>query len=388
MKNCREIQRELSAYLDGELTPSVQVEVETHLASCAQCRQELSKMKTLATGVAALPTLKPAPRFLAEVRHKIAYAEYPEPMTWQDYVFRPLWLKVPLEAAALILIIGLVMRSEHPQPRQQLAQLESVRTENGEKDRGNGVLSETAAKVTAFDDLKSTRAEPASPVGTLQDAPASPMASGASSHESLDKKEKNVNEMETPGLTTAGDARQFADKAMPSETSSGGARRIPVVHGEASSTPLSEPSPMVGVIRSIELAQSQLSETVTVHTRDFDDVRNRAQQLAARCSGRVVAVPQSKDATEQTLFVELPQEYVAAFKLELLKTPGSSTVLAKGGSAGQSVSSNTTASPAGVLTGSAITNNSINAPGSLGLRDDIMAAPNTVLEIRVVAPAN
>jgi hypothetical protein len=40
------------------------------------------------------------------------------------------------------------------------------------------------------------------------------------------------------------------------------------------------------------------------------------------------------------------------------------------------------------LTGNAVTNNSLNAPGQLGLRDDATAAPNTVLEIRVVTPAN
>jgi len=375
MKNCREIQRELSAYLDGEWTPSLRVEVEVHLASCAQCQQELSEMKTLATGVAALPNLEPAPRFLAEVRRKIMRAEKPEPITWQDYVFRPLWLKVPLEAAALILIIGLVMRTEHPRLTQRVAQLESARTENREKDRVNGVSSETAAKVAAFDALKTTSAEPAPPVGTLQDVPAAPVVSGALSHESLDTKEKSVDGMEAPGLAIAGDTRQFADKSMPSGTSGGVAKRIPVIHDEASSTPLPGPSPMVGVIRSIELAQSQLSETVTVHARDFEDVRNRAQRLAARCSGRVVAVPQSKDTPEQTLFVELPQEYVAAFKLELLKTPGSFG------------STNAAAPVTGVLTGSAITNDSLNAPGSLGLRDDT-TTPNTVLEIRVVAPVN
>lgn len=148
-------------------------------------------MKTLTTGVAALPNLKPSPRFLAEVRRKIVRAENPKPMTWQDYVLRPLWLKVPLEAAALILIIGLAMRTEHPQPRQLVAQLESARTENDEKDRVNGVSLETAAKVATLDALKTSSAEPATPVGTLQDVPAAPVASEALSRESLDKKGKD-----------------------------------------------------------------------------------------------------------------------------------------------------------------------------------------------------
>jgi len=392
MKNCREIQQELSAYFDGELPPSLRAKVETHLASCAQCQQELLEMKTLAMGVAALPKLKPAPRFLAEVRRKIAQAETPEPMTWQDYVFRPLWLKVPLEAAALILIIGLVMRTEHPQVTQQVAQLESARTDHGEKDRVNGVSSETAAKVAALDALKASSANRA--------PAAAPVASRelSLSSESLDKKEKGVGGTEAPEPTIAGDLKQLADKSAPSgmlaesaNEPAAGSRRIPMVRNsdELSTSPLSASSPVVDLVRSMELAGSKLSETVTVHARDFDEVRNRAQQLAARCSGRVVVVPQTKDAPEQTLFVELPPEYVAAFKLELLRTSGPPVAFAKGGNAGQSVSTNAATPLVGVLTGNAVTNNSLNTPGQLGLRDDApAAAPNTVLEIRVVTPAN
>jgi hypothetical protein len=392
MKNCGKIQQELSAYLDGELTPSLRAEVETHLTSCAQCRQELSEMQTLATGVAALSNLKPTPQFLADVRRKIARAEKPGPLDWRDYVLRPLWLKVPLEAAALIVIIGFVMRSQRPLPTQKIAQLESARTENNEKDRVNRVSSETVAKVTVLDALKATRADKAPTAGKPSDGLAAPVVKAelSQSGEMLNKKESGVDTAQTSGPAITGDLRQFADKSAGNEMAEGGARRIPVIHGvdEASLTPSSGPSPIIGAIRSLELAQSQFSETVTVHARDFDDVRNRAQQLAVRCGGRVVTVPQSKDAMEQTLFVELPQEYVAAFKLELLKTSGLPTAPTKGGNAGQLVATNTTASLAGVLTGSAITNNSLNAPGSLGLRDDTTAAPNTVLEIRVVAPAN
>src|SRR5580704_3271983 len=120
IKKCRKIQRELSAYLDGELTPPLRANVEEHLASCAQCQQELSEMKTLATGLAALPNLRPAPRFLTEVRRKILRGDKPEPLTWRDYAFRPLWLKIPLEVAALVLIVGLIMRGQNSEPTEQV----------------------------------------------------------------------------------------------------------------------------------------------------------------------------------------------------------------------------------------------------------------------------
>ena len=364
MKNCRDIRGDLSAYIDDELTPPQRAEVEAHLVSCAPCQRELLEMKTLVTGVVTLPKLQPPPRFLTEVRRKIARADKPEAPTWRDHVFRPFWLKVPLEVAALIVIIGLVMRGEHLLPTRKIAPLELAKAGNGE----NAVSSEIEAKTATADKPRSTIADQAAAT-------------------------------RTSGLTTAGDEKQLLDRSGASGTVAGGAdnqpaagpRRIPVVRSsdELSTTPLLAPSPVVGLIQNIEFPRSKLSETVTVHAHDFNDVRNRAQQLAARCSGRVVVVPQSKDAPEQTLFVELPQEYVAAFKLELLKTSGPSAALAKGGNAGQSGSTNAAAPSTGVLTGKAATNNIVDGMVPLGLRDDATAAePKTVLEIRVVTPAN
>ena len=56
-------------------------------------------------------------------------------MTWQDYVFRPFWLKVPLEVAALIVVIGIVMRGEHPLPTQQIARRELASAADGDTDK-------------------------------------------------------------------------------------------------------------------------------------------------------------------------------------------------------------------------------------------------------------
>src|SRR6266478_4406708 len=315
MKYCQDIRLDLSAYLDNELTPPQRTEVEAHLASCPRCQGDLNEMKTLVTGVAALPKLQPAPRFLAEVRRKIASGGKVEALTWPDHVFRPVWLKVPLEVAALIVIIGLVIRSEHPLPAQKAAPLEFAKAENGEDKHGSTVLSETRAKPAAAN-------EPKAAVAAQTPAP------------------------ETLALTIAGNNKQLLDKSTSGGMLAGsadnqpaaGPRGIPVVRSgdELSTTPPAAPSPVIDLIRSVEFPRSKPGEIVTVHARVFDDVRNQAQQLAARCSGRVVVVPQSKDATEQTLFVELPQEYVAAFKLELLKTPGQSAALAKGGIAVES----------------------------------------------------
>ncbi|MEO8648225.1 MAG: zf-HC2 domain-containing protein [Acidobacteriota bacterium] len=38
---------EISPYLDGELSPAVELELELHLAACAKCRSELNTQKTM-----------------------------------------------------------------------------------------------------------------------------------------------------------------------------------------------------------------------------------------------------------------------------------------------------------------------------------------------------
>jgi hypothetical protein len=401
MKNCRKIQRELSAYLDGELTPSGCANVEEHLATCAQCQQELSEMKTLATGLAALPNLRPAPRFLTEVRRKIVRGEKPEPLTWRDYAFRPLWLKVPLEMAALILIIVMVLRGQHSEPTEEVTQFKPGRVDVVENKRVEDVSSETAATLAMVDTLKATVADRAPAAEPSQ---GSPMASEAkaeasSSHEALQKPENSISTTETPGPTFAGDNKQFVEQSAANgavvagadDQQADGARSTPALHRNAelsSAAPESSPLPAVGTIRTMEFAQSKPGETVTVHARDFADVQDQARRLAARCNGRIIAVPQSKDPTAQTFFVELPREYVAAFKLELLKVPGSPAMLAKGGNANES-GSTSVGLPTGVLTGNAVTNNRVNAPPPLGLREDaVTTTSTTVLEIRVVAPSN
>ena len=111
--NCPQIQTELSAYVDGELPPSIRAEVEAHIEGCAACRKRLAELRKLAEGVAALPKLQPAPQFLAAVRRKIARGETPEQRNWIDLLFRPVWVKVPIEAVALAADSGGGSRADH-----------------------------------------------------------------------------------------------------------------------------------------------------------------------------------------------------------------------------------------------------------------------------------
>lgn len=108
MKNvCDSFAEELSALIDGELPAARRAEVEAHVAGCAHCRQRMEELQRISDGVAAFPKVQPATQFLGDVRRKIARGEEPKERGWIDILFRPVWLKVPLEAmAALVLLMS------------------------------------------------------------------------------------------------------------------------------------------------------------------------------------------------------------------------------------------------------------------------------------------
>lgn len=331
MKQCQDIRPELSAYLDGELTPPQRTDVEAHLASCPRCQQALAELKTLATGVAALPRLVPAPQFLAEVRRKIARGDQPEPMTWQDHLFRPVWLKVPLEAAALIVIAALLTRLMEVEPAMKVA---------------------TATR-------------------------------GA--EQPLDALAKN----EPPSAPVSDkSAVEIRRRAMASNGGTDGLTIAP---------PLAAPDVAV-VARGLGIEPSRLGDIVVVPAKDLHDVQGRAEQLAAKCNGKVIPVPPSKEAAGHLFFVELPREYAASFKLELLQASRSSPSPAKGTLRGDGVApASATATSgaridlgAGVLIGNRETNAAFDNWSGLALSDEAKAraSATTILEIMVVTPTN
>jgi len=46
-RNCKKYIKHLSAYIDGELTPTMKQAVEKHLAGCADCAERLSRLTAL-----------------------------------------------------------------------------------------------------------------------------------------------------------------------------------------------------------------------------------------------------------------------------------------------------------------------------------------------------
>ena len=332
MRNCQDIQPELSAYLDGELAPSRRAEIEAHVASCPHCQRELAGLRMLAAGVAALPRLQPAPRFLAEVRRKIALGHEPESISWAGYLFRPFWLKVPLEAAAVIVIGMFAVRFIRLMPAGNVTTFEMAKAEKPNDGRRDAPLTRSLVLSE-----KEAKAEPANEI--------------------------------------AGESR----------------RRIPVVAGGLTITA----APASGVAswaRSLGIDQSKLHDVVTVGAKNPSDVMNRAEQLVASHKGRVIPDPQSKAATGQVFFVELPREFATVFTAELLRNPGTNAMADKveGRDETAVAQSGPVGSGGGELTGSVETNADARFLNRLLLNVEVKppSTITTVLEIRVVPPAN
>jgi hypothetical protein len=139
-------------------------------------------------------------------------------------------------------------------------------------------------------------------------------------------------------------------------------------------------SGVAGWAQSLGIDQSKVHDVVTVDAKNPDDIRGRAEQLAAKCRGKIIPAPQSKDATGQVFFVELPWECAAAFKSELLQDSGTNAL-----ALGDSIGSRT-----GELTGSVETNDVDRLMNRLqrGVEVKPPSSTTTVLEIRVVPPAH
>ena len=116
---CDETRELCSAYLDEALAPDERRLVDAHLAGCAECRREL---EALARHVALLQRVEPAraPRGLRGPRGGRGAAP-PWYRRAADAVLLPLAVKLPLEAAAVVMVALLAVYLFERTPELQQA---------------------------------------------------------------------------------------------------------------------------------------------------------------------------------------------------------------------------------------------------------------------------
>jgi hypothetical protein len=96
---CSQIKILLADYLDKSLPDNEMAIVKEHLAECKDCRQEFQFLKQYRNRLASYPTLKAPDDFLAGIHHKINASRRGAVV---QKLFYPLRIKVPLEAAAVL----------------------------------------------------------------------------------------------------------------------------------------------------------------------------------------------------------------------------------------------------------------------------------------------
>jgi putative zinc finger protein len=104
---CHDAREWLGALVDGAIDPARRAEVETHVLACAECRLELEGLRAT---VGLLRRVEPA-RAPAGFVDRVMERAHPAP--WYRrvaaWLFVPLSVKLPAEAAAIVAIAGLAM---------------------------------------------------------------------------------------------------------------------------------------------------------------------------------------------------------------------------------------------------------------------------------------
>ena len=105
---CRKIQEKLHAYLEGAVSDSEARLIRGHLTSCPRCRAVLEEIKKTDELLRNLDQIEPPPwlsqRIMGRIREE---AETRRGIA--DWLFRPLRVKVPLQALAFVLVVGLAV---------------------------------------------------------------------------------------------------------------------------------------------------------------------------------------------------------------------------------------------------------------------------------------
>jgi hypothetical protein len=116
---CPDARELLSDLVDGALTPDEQGRIEAHLAGCADCRKEHERLRA----TVALLQRMDRPRAPVGFVDRVLSAAQPVPWyrRWLGRLFLPVSVKLPAEAAAVLLVAGLAVFVFQRTPELQTA---------------------------------------------------------------------------------------------------------------------------------------------------------------------------------------------------------------------------------------------------------------------------
>ncbi len=149
MKKCNEIERKLTAYLEGFTSGEEKDLIEGHLRDCSRCTRALEELKRTKELIGGLDEVEPPPWLTAKIMSRINEESEAKEGFFRKLFF-PLHIKIPAEALAAVFVVVLsvlVYRStmpdiksiEHPLPEAQVSAQKPV-------DAGQGTVRSSVAK--------------------------------------------------------------------------------------------------------------------------------------------------------------------------------------------------------------------------------------------------
>jgi hypothetical protein len=122
---CDAARDQLSAFLDNALADPARRALDAHLAQCAECRRELDQLRATVALLRRFPPVHAPAGFVDRVLAEAARPPWPRRLL--DGLFRPLRVKLPLEAAAVLLVAGSALYVyEHAPELKQLTRPETT----------------------------------------------------------------------------------------------------------------------------------------------------------------------------------------------------------------------------------------------------------------------
>lgn len=134
---CQDREKQLPAYLEGELSPAEAEEFRVHLASCTSCRKTLEDIKKTDRLVQCLAEVEPPPWLKQQIMARVRQ-EASEKKGFLQRLFSPLYIKLPVQAFAVVVISVLafyVYRQDAPQMRIKGFPLPPAAVFEAKKDR-------------------------------------------------------------------------------------------------------------------------------------------------------------------------------------------------------------------------------------------------------------
>jgi anti-sigma factor RsiW len=124
----------LSAYLDGDLPEREREGIAAHLRHCARCAEEERALKETLSLLKHLPPGAAPPGLLAGIRLRLE-KEQAAPPLWKK-LFLPAHIKIPLEAAAVVLVFLLAYGIRKEMPASKVSPAPSAFVESGAPESG------------------------------------------------------------------------------------------------------------------------------------------------------------------------------------------------------------------------------------------------------------